>query len=98
MYKCLGARYRYSESIFLSKDLSLVKKQQLRLLKKQSCNGRCNENTNILCYCEILSEYASEYYEYGDLNLPEGVKDGDTLQLKLSGDDDGIDEIYFDKV
>ena len=94
--KCKGNIYRYKENAFMNGSGELVWTKRLRLLKKESCPG-CTSTP----YCEShwvgeIDEYISNVDQLPD--LPEKVTDGDKLKLRCSGDDEGIEEMWFESI
>lgn len=94
--KCKGNIYRYQENAFQNSKGELIWSKRLRRLEKQSCPG-CTS----MPYCEAyfhdeIGEYISNVDELP--GLPEKIRDGDKLKLICSGSDEGIEDMWFEKV
>ena len=81
--KCKGLKFRYTENAFIGKGGELVIKKGFRPLKRQSCDGSCEQPRNRACDKNWIPEWLHEDVSNGCIpRIPKEIKDQDIVQLK----------------
>lgn len=101
MSECKGLIYKFKLNSFISKDGSIVEKRTARQMKTLSCDGKCKDNTaRDSCQAVFAKSSLRQFWaDCGELPaIPSSLNDGDLMLLKFSYCEDGVDDMWFEKI